>query len=265
VVETVQDRIIKVLSYQDEDISSKQISLFSHTNYNTVRKELSRMVKNGKIIIVKRGYYALPHAQFKNDVIVNAEIALHGLKLEHRCPISKAHPYLQEASSEAKWRPQYVKQSIVEGSHRHRMNRSATDTIEWRGRIITITEHPPSKKTNDILVEVFIRSGDKPLRFVDFELFCEWLSGRFHNILPGNWKVVEFGFNWDVLEYQMKGVSEISLSFLKTAWFKIYNRLDLVRVEVHSIHKISIGEITTLFSSLIKEFSMTTGAGMVKR
>lgn len=224
---SARERILKFLETKDEAQNAYTIAHATNISYGYARHVLSKMVEDGDIIRVRRGWYIHKDAAFlKDDIFTMRPLKLHGLKIMAKRAEGIPFITITDITSRANV-----------DLHRHRVNHAIVYNEIWRDRKITVTYHPE----HTLLID--LRSSEKPLSFNDFDAFCGWLEGRFPAISLGRWQVLQAGFNWDIIGMRLDGIESITLNILKDVWFRMYNKgRDFMRVELHTNIKISLTE-----------------------
>ena len=224
---SAEGRILKFLETKNEAQNVYTIAHAINRSYGYTRHVISKMAKEGQVIRIRRGWYVHKDAAFLKDTIFTMRpLKLHGLKI-----ITKRMQGL----------PFITITDIVKGAnvdlHRHRINHAIIYNEIWRDRLITVTYHPEHTLIIDL------RSSENPLSFNDFDAFTGWLEGRFPSIPLGRWKVLQAGFNWDIIGMRLDGVESITMNILKDVWYRLYNKgRDILRVEVHTNINIGLPE-----------------------
>ena len=235
---TLRDRILSLLDqHPDTEYNAKTIARLLRANYSSVRKELRRMVKEGLIEEVhkKKGrdkdgniiYSGWSWYRSKNTIVSSKGVVyptpeIHGIKLEYRgdCHIFKTGSFLST---------NFAGYTL----HRHRKNHALViytyPYIEGEHRDITITIH-------DNLLEVWVKVTDKPLSPNGLMELSAWLQGKF-NLDPSQFKLVQYGLNYDFPGLQMDGVKALTLKQFSNALIRIYQHGKGVRYEIHQANK----------------------------
>ena len=206
-------------------------------NYPSVRKELRRMVReglieevhkkkgkdeNGNIIYSGWSWYRSRNSFVSSKGVVYPTPEIHGIKLEYRgdCHIFKTGSFLST---------NFASYTL----HRHRQNHAlviyAYPYIEGEHRDITITIH-------DNLLEVWVKVTDKPLTPNGLMELSAWLQGKF-NLDPSQFKMIQYGLNYDFPGLQMDGVKSLTLKQFSNALIRVYQHGKGVRYEIHQANK----------------------------
>lgn len=232
----VSDKIQDFLFGLDVPQKAKIIATGIKANYGTVRNELRRLLKDGKIIQVNGGY--LHPSVYISDVgAIYKELMLHGIKLEFRTdPKSyKIHtsPYLML----------HTNYTI----HRHRTNKSITLNEIWESYKVTITIH------NKPLIEVWLNCN-QGINIMRFYGFTQWIQGLFPKILPSQWMVRQWGINVDYPSLLLDGIESLTLAMFQDTLLRLYNKnKDRLRVELHGNIPITMDQAILLLTNMISE------------
>ena len=235
---TLRDRILNLLDqHPDTEYNAKTIARKLKANYSSVRKELRRMVKeglieevhkkkgrdkNGNIIYSEWSWYRSKNTIVSSKGVVYPTPEIHGIKLEYRgdCHIFKTGSFLST---------NFAAYTL----HRHRKNHAlvinAYPYIEGEHRDITITIH-------DNLLEIWVKVTDKPLTPAGLMELSAWLQGKF-NLDPSQFKLVQYGLNYDFPGLQMDGVKSLTLKQFSNALIRVYQHGKGVRYEIHQANK----------------------------
>lgn len=228
----VADRIMHYL-YQiaPDEVSPKTISRVLKLNHASVKKELSRLMKNAdnNIISDRRGWY---RHKLEMDTIARIDrskrIEMHGIKLEGVCHQANTAYSLA-------------------GAAKQRYRKRGTYKEMFEDRIVTITAHEQG------LVEVWLNTSEHPIGFQQFDRFQAWVKGLLDFVDPWSWKVSQLGLNVDVREMYLEGVSSLKLSVFRDAWFQIYQKgEDSVRIETHLFPNLHLEEALTILRQLVE-------------
>jgi hypothetical protein len=260
------DKIVGYLRTLPCDTNPYDIAKHIGAKEASVRVLLRRLLEKGEVIRVKRGYYTCPGAILEDEVVVLAEIGLHGIKLEYRNFREKRGVTSGTASDVTNddWRTEWIQGHITNATHRHAINGSITQTYEWHGRVITETIYPQTKK-GEQLIELWLRQSDIDLRHNEVLEFISWLEGRYPHIPICMWRVRQVGINWDIRGLHLDGVTKFSLQMFKDLWFNLYNHARVLRIETHSTQNVPFLDVIEMFAKLVKQFSLMTGEGLVRK
>lgn len=229
---------LNIVDYLDkhpnDEFTPKQLAFNLRLNHNTVKSCCFRLFKNGKITKSHRGYYRSVIAIFKidNEGIFYTDILLHGIKIEYRgelCNYIYTTPYLIGYNFTI---------------HRHRINKAPTLSEEWEGRIIKITAHKS-------LIEIWLKSSNKPLNHEEFINFNHYLRGKFPQILPTQWTIKQLDIGTDTPLLHLKGISEMTLKVFNNLWLSIYQKFDKVRIEARTTQNISFEDCLNTFGRFL--------------
>ena len=221
---TLRDRILSLLDqHPDTEFNTKTIARKLRANYSSVRKELRRMVELKLIENPHYGFY-----RSKNVIISTKGTAypmpqMHGIKLHYRG--EKCHTFYTESYL----RTIFPREIIKRHGKNHALIVFAHPYIEGEHRDITITVHQH-------LMEVWLKTSDKPLTPQGLLEFSAWLQGKF-GLDPSEFKLIQHGFNYDFVGIKMDGNFEINLKQFSNAVIRLYQHGDKLRYEMHRSYK----------------------------
>lgn len=216
----VKNRILEFLiKSSPEDFNSRTISKMLNLKESSVRKELSRLVKQNKIKRTQKGFYRgliTPETIKKIEV---QELKLHGIKIEFRGKPNTGYSFEAEGIVN-EYRKRKYYQRIFEG------------------RKISITVH------NMGLVEVWIKTSKDPLGYMDFTRFVSYLEGLLGNLFYyGRPTLSQVGLNLDMHILELEGVQKLTLKRFQNAWSSLYRKMeDWLRIETHMSTKLTLDE-----------------------
>jgi len=231
--------------HRGELLTPGKIALDLHLNPDSVRKALTRLYRQGKIVRKRYGHYSTPktaeeldHTYVDQDPeLFYGDLYIHGLKLEYRGPLCLTF-YTQP----------YLAHTAV-NTRRHRRNRSITSNEEWQDRAISIT-------TNKTLLEIFLRCSSSPLSFDAFREYTQYIQGRFPTIKPCEWAVVQHDFGIaDTPLLSLQGIERTSLHVFKNLWLTMYNNAGKFRLEGNFVHKsLSLPDCLQAYQMFLKSY-----------
>ena len=221
---TLRDRILNLLDqHPDMEYNAKTIARMLRANYSSVRKELRRMVDLKLIDNPHYGFYRSKNVIISAKGTVYPMPQLHGIKLHYRG--EKCHTFYTES---------YLRTIFPEGIiKRHKINHGlevfVSPYIEGEHRDITITAHQN-------LLEIWIKTSDKPLTPQGLLEFSAWLQGKF-GLDPSEFKLIQHGLNYDFLGIKIDGNFELNLKQFSNAIIRIYQHGKGLRYEIHRSYK----------------------------
>ncbi|MCD6369952.1 MAG: hypothetical protein J7L63_00420, partial [Thermoplasmata archaeon] len=185
------------------EYNAKTIARMLRANYSSVRKELRRMVDLKLIDNPHYGFYRSKNVIISAKGTVYPMPQLHGIKLHYRG--EKCHTFYTES---------YLRTIFPEGIiKRHKINHGlevfVSPYIEGEHRDITITAHQN-------LLEIWIKTSDKPLTPQGLLELSAWLQGKF-GLDPSEFKLIQHGLNYDFLGIKIDGNFELNLKQFSNA------------------------------------------------
>jgi len=226
---SLKGRIVTACGMSDHPLTPKELARQLKIPYSsTIRKYCRDLLADGELILWdgKRAQYITPGHVVTEHKAIYEPLLLHGIKLEFRYNSKQAPPFLPLA------------RQVTFRGHRHPKNRSISDSFEFDGRKITVTEHATAG-----LVEVFVTAHDNCYNFTEFQRFVAWVQGRYPLIPMGSWEVIMLGLNWDRKDIGLEGLSKVSLQAFDNCWLVIYQKTkEIVRTEAHIVTKIDLAD-----------------------
>ncbi len=221
---TLRDRILNFLDqHPDVEYNAKTIARKLRANYSSVRKELRRMVDLNLIEESdKWGFYRSKNVIVSSKGVVYPTPQVHGIKLEYKgdCHIFKAESFLATMFARYTLRRHPKNHSIVINAYPY---------IEGEHRDVTITIH-------DNLLEIWVKTSDKPLTPNGLMELSAWLQGKF-NLDSSQFKLTQVGLNYDFPGLKLDGVSDLTLKQFSNAIIRVYQHGEGVRYEIHKSDK----------------------------
>lgn len=220
---TLRDRILNLLDqHPDQEFNAKTIARKLRENYSSVRKELRRMVSLNLIDNPHYGFYRSKNVILSSKGTVYPTPEIHGIKLEYRgdCHTFKTGSFLATMFARYTLRRHPVNHSIIINAYPY---------IEGEHRDISITIH-------DNLLEIWVKTSDKPLTPQGLMELSAWIQGKF-NLDPSQFKVIQYGMNYDFPGIKLDGVQSLTLKQFSNALIRIYQHGKGVRYEIHKSDK----------------------------
>lgn len=235
---TLRDRILSLLDqHPDVEYNAKTIARKLKANYSSVRKELRRMVKDrlieevhkekgrdkdGNIIYSEWSWYRSKNVIVSSKGVVYPTPQVHGIKLEYKgdCHIFKTGSFLATM---------FARYTLRRHPKNHGIVINAYPYIEGEHRDVTITIH-------DNLLEIWVKTSDKPLTPAGLMELSAWLQGKF-NLDPSQFKLTQVGLNYDFPGLKLDGVSDLTLKQFSNAIIRVYQHGEGVRYEIHKSDK----------------------------
>jgi len=216
-----------------EEYNAKTIALLLKANPSSVRKELSRLLKQDPPVIVRahKGFYrATVNVESLRRQIHGKPVLMHGFKFEGFC-LKTNTKYLFEAISESF--KSYRKRSYYRWA--------------WEGRTVSVTLH------DNGFIELWLQTSETPISFPEFQRFHAWLSGR----VPDNiddWYLVQVDTHCDIREFNVKEFRGMRLKVFKNAWLHLYQKTDdILRLEVSLVpRELRFREALDIINELVK-------------
>ncbi len=211
-----------------------------------IRKECIRLEKKGLILKREKGFYSLRITTKNLHLLENPPTTIHGLKLE--TSVLKSVYYQKRVEGI----PGVVTKNILEtwmDSHNFEatFQKRRFKRIWWEGRDVTITIH------ECYLIEIWVKSSENPLGYVELIRLKEYLHGFLHNIADfRNVMVRQAGVNKDYRQLRLEGISSVSLRVFTNALSRIYYKesIGAVRIEQHWKGKINFEDVISLIASV---------------
>jgi len=220
---TLRDKILNLLDqHPDTEYNAKTIARKLRENYSSVRKELRRMVDLKLIDNPHYGFYRSKNVIVSSKGVVYPTPQVHGIKLEYKgdCHTFKTESFLATMFARYTTRRHPKNGSIVINSYPY---------IEGEQRDITITIH-------DNLLEIWVKTSDKPLTPQGLMELSAWLQGKF-NLDPSQFKLTQIGLNYDFPGLKLDGMQSLTLKQFSNALIRIYQHGNGVRYEIHKSDK----------------------------
>lgn len=221
----IKNRIVSTIALSDHPLFPKEIAKKLKVKHSTVKVYCRQLLIDGELIQSDNhdGYLTPAHV-IRESGAVYEPFKLHGIKLEHRYNPKVGPPFLPMASQ------------VTFRGHRHPVNKSFTDSWEFEGRMITITEH-----INTGLIEIFPHADNDQFDFQSFQRFLAWVQGRYPRIPLVKWHMIMMGAAWDRTDFRLEGLTSMTVQAFNNFWIQIYQKTkDMVRVEGHMVTDISI-------------------------
>lgn len=196
-------------------------------DYGTIKTELSRLVKDKKILRETRGFYIAKVAPETLRFLEHPPTLLHGIMLECK-RLQKGGQGIPPQS--------YTKDELAwffANNFTYQENNYSYHGELWiEDRRTTITFHQNGK------ICIHINSTKHPINYLDFCNILNFLNGFLHRWTPFDKKEVrlkEVGIGKDYKQLRLDGVTCISLHKFTNAWSRIYYKDDIeaTRFEHH--------------------------------
>lgn len=212
-------------------------------NIHSIRKELDRLVKRGKVMPHAKGMYSIRLTPKNLCILEDPPLTFHGMKFELNVlksvlPQKGAHgpPRMnpQKASQKALFgESEMLENWLVNKSFApHQNNKSRYKGIWWEGRDITITVHECG------LIEIYIGCNDNPMDFMLLVRFNEWLHGYMHGVADFSVMMVrQFAANKDFKFISLEGITNITMKQFMNTVSRIYYKREIhaTRIEQHMV------------------------------
>ena len=198
-----------------DEYNAKMISIALSANPSSVRKELSRLLKDPTPKIVKehRGFYrASTDVGILRRQLLGKPVLFHSLQLEGVIR-NKNTKLFFEAISDSKKR------------YRKR------DYYQWafEGRSVSITLFDSG------LIQLWLNASQNPIDYLGWQRFRSWLEGRIPEYL-GDLVIKQVDVHCDIREFQIQEFKGMRLKVFDNAWMHLYQKTeDLLRLEVSMV------------------------------
>ena len=210
------ERIIMFLrKHAPDEYNSKLIAIAVEAKGSSVRKELSRLLKEPKPKIVREhyGFYrASTDLGIMRRQLAGKPVLFHSLQLEGICH-NKNTKLIFAAISE---------------SRKHYRKR---DYYRWafEGRTVSITLYENG------LLQLWLNASQNPLDYMGWQRFRAFLEGRMPEYI-GDLILKQVDVHADIREFQIQEFQGMRLKVFDNAWLHLYQKTeDLLRLEVSTI------------------------------
>jgi len=227
------ERIVMFLrSKAPEEFNGKLIAIGINANYSSVRKELSRLLKDKQPKIVREhlGFYrASTDIGIMRRQLAGKPVLFHSLQLEGICH-NKNTKLIFEAISES--RKTYRKR----------------DFYRWafEGRTVSITLY------DNGLMQLWLNASTNPLDYMGWQRFRAFLEGRIPEYI-GDLIIKQVDVHADIREFQIQEFQGMRLKVFDNAWLHLYQKTeDLLRLEVSMVpRELKFTEACDIIRSLV--------------
>ena len=238
------DTILKFLAKNPyRPYGRKEICLHTKVPYPSSGTTLSRMVKDNLIIRTTKGFFQHPSGLVKEEFY--PFFGLHGLKFESRCYKMRGWSYLNLQ--------QFVTMRFALCTPKPHKNGSLGVWDEWETRPVKIQIHPELSKNGEKkeLIEIWIRCSKDPLNPLDFLQYCNWIVALF-GIPAKFWTLKQRGINIDFPGAKMEGTVDVSMPIAKKTVWRIYQKSEDFRVEIHDTQEINGEDCIDAFRKILQ-------------
>lgn len=224
---TIRFKILAYLRTQDHPQSAKKIAQIIKEKENSVRPELSKLVREGVIQRVRHGYYST-NPMYVEDLVhepprvQNLLVVAEGVDVEAHDAVDL--PFGGDVRSDT-----FLRVSIEFGVKR--------DKISWRVKAPLGLDLYALRLCRGLVEEVCAVRGYSGL----------------------TWIVRNFELLYDYQGFELKGANAITFSDLDGTLEKIYNRRDGVRREVRSSKETSLEALIALTQGGLALFQVVQG------
>lgn len=197
--------------------------------YNTIKTELSRLVKRGKVQRESRGFYKAKATLETLYFLENPPILLHGIMLSCNTK-EKLQNCIHGIPSQS-----YTNDALdwfnVMGFLPSTNNRFYND-IWVEDRKVTITFHLKGR------VDIYVNSSRHPIDYPGFQKLMDYINGYLDKWIPFDNRqvhLVQTGVARDYKKLRLEGVSSVSMKVFTNCWARIYYKkdIDATRIEAH--------------------------------
>jgi len=224
---TVKQKILNLLQGIDRLLTPKEIASFTKTNYNTVRRVLTSLVRDGLVVREFRGHYRLKpiHGLGSAPRVQNLFVVAEGVG------VRRSEVFVWEFGG-------------VEGGFRVRVLFGVK-----RGRVSWSVRAP-------LGLDLY---GLRLVRRV-VELECEKRGYR-----DLKWMVRNYELLWDERGIRFEGVKAVTLEDLDGTMEKYYNKHYGVRREVRSSRPTRIEDLVALVQGGLPTYQVVQGVGVLEK
>ena len=222
----------------------------------SIRTEISRLLRREEIVKHRRGYYSLKITPATLKFLENPPITVHGLKLECRAKQTLQKTILRITANNNKNYTKEMLEWFKAMSFKESTKYRWFKRIPWEGRGLEVTVHLNG------LIEIWVKSSELPLTYPDMVRLCSYLNGFLSTLKPEDIMVRQIGVAKDFQSLRMDGLSSITLHKFMNDWSKIYYKetIGAVRIERHLTCNLSLEQaMNTLF--LLNNPSQINGNG----
>jgi hypothetical protein len=212
------ERIVMFLrSKAPEEFNSKLIAIAIEAKDSSIRKELSRLLKdtNPRIVKEHHGFYrASTDLGILRRKLLGKPVLFHGIRLDGYC-LEKKLKLLIEAHAECK----------------KRWRKHNWYDLSFEGRNVSVM------LVDSGYAQVVLNASANPLDYLGWARFRSFLEG----LLPGyigDFLLKDVDIHCDIREFQLQELKGMRLKVFDNAWFHIYQKTeDILRIEVSMVPK----------------------------
>jgi len=197
--------------------------------YNTIKTELSRLVKKGKVQRETRGFYKAMATPETLRFLENPPVLLHGIMLSCNTK-EKLQNDIHGIPSQS-----YTNDALnwfgVMGFLSTTNNRFHNE-IWVEDRKVTITFHLKGR------IDIYINSSKHPIDYLAFQKLMDYINGYLDKWIPFDKRkihLVQTGVARDYKKLRLEGVSSVSMKVFTNCWARVYYKQDIksTRIEAH--------------------------------
>lgn len=242
---------VQVLNYlrskYPSEFNAPTLSKHIGVPVRNVRVALYRFCKKGKIESLHRGFYK---AKIDKDLaykLGNPPIQAHGILMDG---ILQKH--IGGIGSK-------VVERLCSLGFEGRSNGRLVLSSDWEGRLLTVVVHGGSGR-----VQVYLKSSDAPLDWIELKRFGGFLDGLFRPVCPWvKWRFRRADINRDFGRVHVSGGGCVSTDVSSNARAQVYeHRGRGVRAEIQGNYDISLDEALWMLRS-VSELPRCGGVGGV--
>jgi hypothetical protein len=118
----------------------------------------------------------------------------------------------------------------------------------WHGRLVHVQEF------DNGTLHLQLGARGQGLSYLEFAAFLGWVEGLYPRVPLGLWHIKNWEWNHDFMNVRLEGATAITLQAFANAWFKLYQKVDRMRMEVRQRTDITAKEALDLIMTVADAF-----------
>ena len=231
------ERIVLFLRAKAPDeYNAKMIAAILKLNYSSVRKELSRLLKEEPSEIVRehRGFYrATTDLGIMRRQLLGKPVLFHGIELYGQILNKDTKLFFEAISGDKK---RYRKRTFMNWN--------------FEGRNVSVTYFDSG------VIQIWLNTSDEKdaLDYLAWGRFRAFLEGRFPGEFVGDFYLKQVDTHCDMREFQVRDFKGMRLKVFDNAWMHMYQKTqDILRLEVSMVpRELKFSEACEIIKTLVQ-------------